>query len=387
MAIVGLANTADDLLRQHGKTRGAVDDDDDYCLKGVRHLSDAGITRLPGRYVLPACDRPGRSVGAAAGDTPASARVKLPVVDLARLRVPSERDGVLRTLYAACRDYGFFHLVNHGVGAESVAAMLGVAARFFELPFPERARYMSPDVRAPVRYGTSFNQANDAVLCWRDFLKLSCAPPLRDVVPSWPDSPADLRDVAAAYAEASRRVFVEVVGAAMEAMGIRGAEDGVMEELTSAGSQMMTVNCYPACPQPELTLGMPPHSDYGFLTLVLQDEVEGLQVMHDGEWLTVDPVPGSFVVNVGDHFEIYSNGRYKSVLHRVRVNSTRPRISVASFHRVGAQRVVGPAPELIDEERGSEPRRYMDTDFATFLAYLASAEGKHKNFLQSRRLD
>jgi hypothetical protein len=110
--------------------------------------------------------------------------------------------------------------------------------------------------------------------------------------------------VAAAYADASRRVFVEVVGAAMEAMGIEGAEDGVMEELTSAGSQMMTVNCYPACPQPDLTLGMPPHSDYGFLTLVLQDEVEGLQVMHDGEWLTVDPVPGSFVVNVGDHFEV-----------------------------------------------------------------------------------
>jgi isopenicillin N synthase-like dioxygenase len=60
-------------------------------------------------------------------------------VDLAQLRVPSERAAVLRTLYAASRDYGFFHLVNHGVGAESVAAMLGMAARFFELPFPEQA--------------------------------------------------------------------------------------------------------------------------------------------------------------------------------------------------------------------------------------------------------
>uniref|UniRef100_A0ACD6ALB7 Uncharacterized protein n=1 Tax=Avena sativa TaxID=4498 RepID=A0ACD6ALB7_AVESA len=385
MAIVGLAKNGD-LSQQHGKSRGALVDDDaaDYCLKGVRHLSDAGITRLPGRYVLPASDRPGRSIGAAAGDTPA--RVKLPVVDLARLRVPTERAAVLSTLYTACRDYGFFQVVNHGVDSQAIVGMLDVAARFFELPFPERARHMSPDVRAPVRYGTSFNQANDAVLCWRDFLKLSCAPTLRDVVPSWPDSPADLREVAAAYAEANRRVFVDVVEAALEALGIGDGEDGVMEELATAGSQMMTVNCYPACPQPELTLGMPPHSDYGFLTLVLQDDVEGLQVMHGGEWLTVDPVPGSFVVNVGDHFEIYSNGRYKSVLHRVRVNSTRPRISVASFHSVGVERVVGPAAELIGEERGGEQRRYMDTDFATFLAYLASAEGKHKNFLQSRRL-
>ncbi|VAI87469.1 unnamed protein product [Triticum turgidum subsp. durum] len=379
MAIVGLSNAGD---RLPGK-RAVGDDDEaaaaDYRLKGVRHLSDTGITRLPGRYVLPASDRPSRSVSA-------GTRVKLPVVDLGRLRVPSERAAVLKTLEAACREFGFFQVVNHGVDVDGAATrMLDVAARFFELPFQDRARYMSADVRAPVRYGTSFNQANDAVLCWRDFLKLSCAPPLRDVVPSWPDSPADLREVAAEYASANRRVFVEVVEAALEAMGVGGG-DGVMEELATAGSHMMTVNCYPACPQPELTLGMPPHSDYGFLTLVLQDDVEGLQVMHGGEWLTVDPVPGSFVVNVGDHFEIYSNGRYKSVLHRVGVNSTRPRISVASFHSVGAERVVGPAAELLDQGRGGQPRRYMDTDFATFLAYLASAEGKHKTFLQSRSL-
>uniref|UniRef100_A0A0A9GMS6 Isopenicillin N synthase-like Fe(2+) 2OG dioxygenase domain-containing protein n=1 Tax=Arundo donax TaxID=35708 RepID=A0A0A9GMS6_ARUDO len=107
--------------------------------------------------------------------------------------------------------------------------------------------------------------------------------------------------------------------------------------------------------------------------------------MHHGRWLTVDPVPASFVVNIGDHFEIYSNGRYKSVLHRVRVNSTQPRISVASFHSLPAERVIGPAAELVDDE-GGNPRQYMDTDFATFLAYLASAEGKHKTFLQSRKL-
>jgi isopenicillin N synthase-like dioxygenase len=303
MAIVGLTDAGDHHLPHHVKSR-AVDDEAaaaDYCLKGVRHLSDAGITRLPGRYVLPASDRPGASVCISSGG---NARVKLPVVDLARLRVPTERAAVLSTIYTACRDYGFFQVVNHGVDSEAIAGMLDVAARFFELPFPERARHMSPDVRAPVRYGTSFNQANDAVLCWRDFLKLSCVPTVEDVVPSWPDSPADLREVAAAYAEASRRVFVEVVEAALEALGIGDGEDGVMEELATAGSQMMTVNCYPACPQPELTLGMPPHSDYGFFTLVLQDDVEGLQVMHNGEWFTVDPVPGSFVVNVGDHFEV-----------------------------------------------------------------------------------
>ncbi|PUZ52707.1 hypothetical protein GQ55_6G291100 [Panicum hallii var. hallii] len=348
-------------------------------MKGVRHLSDSGITRLPDRYVLPAPDRP----GAGLATTTSTSRVKLPVVDLARLRDPSQRAAVLQTLDAACRGYGFFQVVNHGVDGAVIAGMRDVARRFFELPLPERARYMSPDVRAAVRYGTSFNQAKDAVLCWRDFLKLVCHP-LRDVVAAWPREPADLRDVASGYAAASHGLFMELMEAALQALGI-AADGGVLGELAAGSSHMMTVNCYPACPQPELTLGMPAHSDYGLFTFVLQDHVEGLQVMHGGRWLTVDPIPGSFVVNVGDHLEIYSNGAYKSVLHRVRVNSTRPRISVASFHSLPAERVVGPAPELVDEAAG-KPRRYMDTDFATFLAYLASADGKDKTFLQSRML-
>lgn len=382
MAIVDLVNAGEQ--QQMGSKRAAAEDGDGgvddsreyYCRRGVRHLCDSGITRLPGNYVLPASDRPGQAAGAAAA---AGGSVKLPVVDLSRLRVPSERGVVLRTLDAACREYGFFQVVNHGVGGEVVGGMLDVARRFFELPQPERERYMSADVRAPVRYGTSFNQVRDAVLCWRDFLKLACMP-LAAVVESWPTSPADLREVASRYAEANQRVFMEVMEAALEALGVGGG--GVMEDL-AAGTQMMTVNCYPECPQPELTLGMPPHSDYGFLTLVLQDEVAGLQVMHAGEWLTVDPLPGSFVVNVGDHLEILSNGRYRSVLHRVKVNSRRLRVSVASFHSVAPERVVSPAPELIDDRH---PRRYMDTDLATFLAYLASAAGNHKSFLHSRRL-
>lgn len=357
MAIVDLANTQ---LQQQA-TEEAVDQEElsySSLMKGVRHLSDSGITRLPDSYVLPAPDRPRSSSG--------GGRVRLPVVDLACLR-----------------EYGFFQVVNHGVDGGVISGMLDVARRFFELPLAERERYMSPDVRAAVRYGTSFNQARDAVLCWRDFLKLACSHPLRDVVASWPREPADLRGVASAYAAASHALFMELMEAALQALGI--ASGGVLGELAAGSSHMMTVNCYPACPQPELTLGMPAHSDYGLFTFVLQDHVEGLQVMHGGRWLTVDPIPGSFVVNVGDHLEIYSNGAYKSVLHRVRVNSTRPRISVASFHSLPAERVVGPAPELVDEAAGNPPR-YMDTDFATFLAYLASADGKDKTFLQSRML-
>jgi hypothetical protein len=172
---------------------GEEEDEQLLLLKGVRHLCERGtITKLPARYVLPPSDRP------SPGDDeqpPRSSCVSFPVIDLARLRVPAERAAALAELDAACRDYGIFQVVGHGVDGGGGGAMLDVARRFFDLPFEERARYMSADIRAPVRYGTSFNQLNDGVLCWRDFLKLVCSDDLAGVVPSWPDAPTDLRYV------------------------------------------------------------------------------------------------------------------------------------------------------------------------------------------------
>lgn len=83
-------------------------------------------------------------------------------------------------------------LVNHGIESDVTLNMIEASKRFFNLPFEERAKYMSADMRAPVRYGTSFNQNIDGIFSWRDFLKLNCHP-LPDVLPFWPSSPADLR--------------------------------------------------------------------------------------------------------------------------------------------------------------------------------------------------
>ncbi|XP_040383256.1 probable 2-oxoglutarate-dependent dioxygenase SLC2 [Oryza brachyantha] len=342
---------------------------------GVRHLCDSGITSLPARYVLPPADRPGGN------PTPPAV---LPVIDLAALRAGATCQ--LAALHAACRDYGFFQVVNHGVPAHVGRAMLDAARGFFfDLPLADRARYMSADIRAAVRYGTSFNQLNDGVLSWRDFLKLLIRDTRRldDVVPSWPDAPAELRPAAASYARACQRLFRELMEAALEALGIVRCRDELLEEC-DGGCQMMMVNCFPACPEPELTLGMPAHSDYGLLTILMQDEVSGLEVSYGGGWAVVEPLAGAVVVNVGDHLEILSNGRYRSVLHRVRVNGRRARVSVASLHSLAAERLIGPAAELVDER--DRPRRYMDTDMAAFLAYLSSAEGKHKSFLHSRMI-
>ncbi|XVF07790.1 hypothetical protein REPUB_Repub06bG0170100 [Reevesia pubescens] len=352
--------------------------------KGVKHLFENGVSKLPNKYILPVSDRP--NVDKEQPNV-AKSSLKLPIIDFAELQGPN-RSHVLNSLSSACEEYGFFQVVNHGIPIEVIRSMIDVSTRFFGLPFEERAKYMSSDMASPVRYGTSLNQSKDTVFCWRDFLKLVCHP-LSDVLPHWPSSPMDFRELAVTYATETKHLFLRITEAILESLGLWGAtqdktedDDEILKQFHD-GSQLMVVNCFPPCPEPDLTLGMPPHSDYGFLTLLLQDEVEGLQIQYKGKWITVEPKANSFVVNVGDHLEIFSNGRFKSVLHRVFVNPAKPRLSVASLHSLPFNCIVGPSPKLIDV---ANPRRYKDTDFATFLEYISSCEPKKKNFLESRKL-
>ncbi|CAK9157707.1 unnamed protein product, partial [Ilex paraguariensis] len=272
--------------------------------KGVKHLYERGIKKVPKKYILPVSERPNlRERKPYATEL----NLKLPVIDFAELQ-GANRSQVLKSLAYACEYYGFFQLVNHGIPNNVISNMIDAGGRFFELPLDEREKYMSSDITSPVRCGTSFSQTKDGVFCWRDFLKLSCHP-LSDVLPRWPSSPVDFRKLVVTYAKETKLLFLMLVEAILEGLGITTTENKTREEDEETlkefqdGSQLMVVNCYPPCPQPDLTLGMPPHSDYGFLTLLQQDEVEGLQIQFQEKWVTIKPIPNSFVVNVGDHLE------------------------------------------------------------------------------------
>lgn len=122
------------------------------------------------------------------------------------------------------------------------------------------------------------------------------------------------REAASNYSKQAKLLYQLLVGAILESLGIVNNNDSQNLKEFEDGSQLLVLNCYPSCPEPDLTLGMPPHSDYGLLTLLLQDEVKGLQIQHQGKWLTVEPIPNSFVVNVGDHLEVSSVSIYAMLL-------------------------------------------------------------------------
>lgn len=119
------------------------------------------------------------------------------------------------------------------------------------------------------------------------------------------------RELAVTYAKETKFLFLMLVDAILASLGLAATknmtddheDNEILKELRD-GSQQLFINFYPPCPEPDLTIGLRSHSDFGFLTLVLQDEVAGLQIKHQGKWFTIEPIPGSFVVNVGDQLEV-----------------------------------------------------------------------------------
>ncbi|PNY05509.1 1-aminocyclopropane-1-carboxylate oxidase 11 [Trifolium pratense] len=137
------------------------------------------------------------------------------------------------------------------------------------------------------------------------------------------------------------------------------------------GAMILSFNYYPACPEPELVAGVCPHSDISSITVLLQDGIGGLYVRDkDGNsWINVPPVNGALVINIGDVLQIMSNGRYKSIEHRVVANRNKTRISMPIFVNPTPDSVIGPLPEML--ENGDEPQ-YKQVVFSDYFKYFFS---------------
>uniref|UniRef100_M1CHI5 Leucoanthocyanidin dioxygenase n=2 Tax=Solanum tuberosum TaxID=4113 RepID=M1CHI5_SOLTU len=110
-------------------------------------------------------------------------------------------------------------------------------------------------------------------------------------------------DIMWEYCEKVREVTKVLLGGISQGLGL---EECYLEKTLEMkpGFQFFFANYYPCCPQPELALGMPPHSDHGLLTLIIQNQVGGLQVQHQGKWIHVNALPNSLLVNIDDHLEL-----------------------------------------------------------------------------------
>lgn len=333
----------------------------------VQSLSDSSVSTIPDRYVKPAPERPSSSA------TPCT--LNIPVIDLGALA----GDAAAIAVADACREWGFFQVVNHGVSPALMRRAREVWREFFHLPMEEKQVYANSP-KTYEGYGSRLGIEKGAILDWGDYYFLHLLPPGIKNQEKWPALPPSLREMTEEYG----RALVELGGEVMKMLSLGlGLEEKHLQRAFGgeAIGACMRVNFYPRCPQPDLTLGLSAHSDPGGITMLLADDrVRGLQVRRGDAWVTVQPVPDAFIINVGDQIQVLSNATYRSVEHRVLVNSEAERLSIAFFYNPKSDLPVGPLPELVGPGR---PALYRPMSFNEYRLYIRKQGPRGKSQVES----
>ncbi|XP_043689629.1 protein SRG1-like [Telopea speciosissima] len=334
------------------------------AVPNVQELIKEPINTVPPRYIRPDQDPPIIS------DTVSLPAV--PIIDLQKLLSVESMDSELARLHSACQDWGFFQLINHGVSSSLVEKTKLEIQEFFKLPMEEKKKFWQQpgDLEG---FGQAFVVSVEQKLDWGDMFFLVTQPTYLRKPQLFPKLPLPFRDTLDVYSLELKKIAMAILEQMGKALKM---ETGEIIELFSDGMQSMRMNYYPPCPRPEQVIGLSPHSDAVGLTILLQlNEMEGLQIRKDGNWIPIKPLPDSFIVNIGDIMEIVSNGTYRSIEHRATVNSEKERLSMATFYSPNPDKEVGPARSLIGPGRPALFRRVGVEDYIKAL-FSRKLDGK-----------
>jgi isopenicillin N synthase-like dioxygenase len=245
----------------------------------------------------------------------------------------------------ACSEIGFFYVVNHGVPQALVEQTFAETKRFFDLPREEKAKISVTRSKNHRGYFASgeenLDPAKQPTGDYKEGVNIG-----RDLGPDDPDVraatplhgpnqwPADLpgwRDRMETYYRAMQDLGAQILAAF--ALALDMPQDFFADKIAKPMTTLRLLH-YP--PQrgrvTEDQIGCGAHSDFGCFTMLAQDDIGGLQVRgRDGQWIDATPIPGSFVVNIGDMMARWTNDRFASTLHRVVNVSGRERYSIPYF--------------------------------------------------------
>ncbi|KAH9608401.1 hypothetical protein KSS87_011294 [Heliosperma pusillum] len=281
---------------------------------------------------------------------------------------------VIRDIKEACQKWGFFQIIGHGVPPEKRHKVELTARQFFALP-PEEKNKVCRNECNPLGYYDSEHTKN--VRDWKQIFDFTVLDPTKvpashliqdeDIIElrnQWPLYPSHFRAACEEYTQ--EMVTLSFMLLELIALSLGLSSDRLSGYFKDHAS-FVRINYYPSCPFPHLALGVGRHKDSGALTVLAQDDVGGLEVKRktDGEWIPVKPIPDAYIINVGDVIQVWSNDRYESVEHRVKVNPEKERLSIPFFFNPSHYVMVKPLDELFDKQENAKYKGYNYGKFYT----------------------
>ncbi|KAI8561003.1 hypothetical protein RHMOL_Rhmol04G0301300 [Rhododendron molle] len=325
---------------------------------GVKGLIDAGVTKVPKIFI--------RSPEEIAEELARrkSTDLQIPVIDISDIVRGSEgREKVVNEIWIASEEWGFFQVVNHGIPQNVLDGMID-GVRMFHDQDPEIKKALY-DRAKKVRFETNYDLYRSKSASWRDTLTIYN-------LASDQLGPDEVPPVCRATTMEYMKHVTNLGNTLFELLSeVLGLNHDHLNALECGRDHTLLCHYYPACPEPELTLGADKHSDPTFLTVLLQNQLGGLQVMHKNQWIDVQPISEGLVVNIGVLLQMISNDKFKSVDHRVVASLAGPRISVACFFVgvVSPPTPYGPIEELISVENPPLYKDFLVSDyFAKFFS-------------------
>ena len=308
--------------------------------------------------------------------------MQIPKIDISEIEEKEFSRTLLQDFFSAYNKYGFGYIINHGIEKTLIEKLFQVSKQFHSQPLSEKMRVAldhnhrgyiaintSTDVNSKLADVKKPNQSESFMMMREDKSELP------DVYLSGPNQWPKLKnfkEVLEKYTVNMTKLGRNLMRLALLSSGVRDLS--VMQSLDTPTIWVRLLHYPPISKNsPSDLYGSAPHTDFGCLTILAQDEIGGLQVQtREGEWIDVPKLEGSFVVNVGDMLSRYTNGLLRSTPHRVINKSGKERFSCPFFFDPNTNTVVQPL-------KGTGKPKFSPINFGEFLREeLEASYEKHK---------
>ena len=297
---------------------------------------------------------------------------QVPIIDVARLFDDisgSAASDAIDQIAQACKTWGFFQVINHGISSAQIEAVWQQTHGLFALPLQEKLEIQRSRENPWGFYNNELTKNQRDKKEVFDFTREG-VDPIYGQRNRWPQGRDEFRTTMMAYLDTCTELSLKLLEAFC--LGLDLPADFMRRDFDGNHTGFVRLNYYPTRDpmadsgdehQASADLGIHHHTDAGGLTVLLQDQVSGLQVYRDGFWYDIPTVEGAMVINTGDMMQVWSNDIYKAAIHRVLAMESRERYSIPFFFNPAASCKVSPLPSVIDAQN---PSRYHSFEWGSF---------------------